>query len=76
MIPSCQDVEHTCPHCIRSFFLTTADILGGFLMARYRRGTEYAKVYPVDQGYSPVGQPVNPSPEFSQQNAVTESVKK
>ena len=78
MIPACQDIEHTCPHCILLISYRTNG-LGGFLMARYRRGVDHAKVYPVDQEYIPVGQddyPVNPLPGFSQQTGVTEPVKK
>ena len=48
-------------------------------MARYRRGVDNAKVYPVDQGYIPVGQdehPHDPLPESSQPTGVAEPTKK
>jgi hypothetical protein len=53
--------------------------LGGFLMARFRRGVSTAKVFPVDQGYIPVaGQereytPTPPLPQFPQQTGVTDA---
>lgn len=50
-IPSCQDVEHTCSHCASPISLQRLTGLGGFLMARFRRGVSNAKLYPVDQGY-------------------------
>jgi len=62
VIPSCQDVEHTCPHC-------------NFVMARYRRGVNAAKVYPVNGDYIPVNQedsPVAPLPKFPQQTGVAD----
>ena len=48
-------------------------------MARYNRGGDNVKVYPVDQGYIPVGQddhPLNSAHEFSQPTGVAEPVKK
>lgn len=50
-------------------------------MARFRRGVDDAKVFPVDQGYIPVGQqeeeytPVPPLPTFPQQSGVTDAKK-
>jgi len=44
-------------------------------MARFRRGVNNAKVYPVGEGYTPLAQndpeQVNPPPEFTQQTGVT-----
>jgi hypothetical protein len=46
-------------------------------MARFRRGVDNAKVYPVIQGYIPVGQeeatPVQPLPQFPQQSGVADA---
>jgi hypothetical protein len=53
-MPSCQDVDHTCPNCI--FLLKINLILGGFLMAKFRRGVDKAKLYPVTDGYMPIPQ--------------------
>jgi len=72
VIPSCQDVEHTCPHCIL-LFPAKANIVGGFLMARYRRGVNDAKVYRVNGDYIPVNReysPVEPLPQFPQHSGV------
>lgn len=46
-------------------------------MARFRRGVNNAKVYPVGQGYIPAEQeedaPVQPLPQFPQQSGVTDA---
>ena len=80
VIPSCQDVEHTCPNCT-PFDTENGLMIGGFLMARFRRGVDNAKVYPVDQGgYMAVSQTepraTAPLPEFSQQTGNAEPAKK
>lgn len=44
-------------------------------MARYRRGVNDAKVYPVNGDYIPVNRensPVEPLPQFPQHNGVTD----
>jgi hypothetical protein len=57
-------------------------IVGGFLMARYRRGVNDAKVYPVVEqgGYMAVSQPgpqtTAPIQPFPQQSGITEPAKK
>ena len=77
VIPSCQDVEHTCPNCTASSHVNDL-IIGGFLMARYRRGVNNAKVFPVEQGgYMAVSQSETvPAQQFSQQSGLAEPAKK
>ena len=85
VIPSCQDVEHTCPNCTYPpphppKFRRWLTNLGGFLMARFRRGVDSAKVFPVDQGgyiaASQSGPQATPPVQFAQQSGIAEPAKK
>jgi len=80
VMPSCQDVEHICSncpsslfslqflgicHCLILFLTTNFSVIGGFRMAKYRRGIGVAKVYPPAPRAAPeYSQVSSASPDF------------
>jgi hypothetical protein len=69
VIRQTKDVEHSCPNCMLSL---VGLILGGFLMARFRRGHD-TKVFPVGgEGYVAVATEDPASPIQRQETGVVE----